>query len=936
MLNTISGHIINQIEQESILDLSKKAQNPIFAALVLGIFHKKIDELDANLLQKIIVIIPPSKMETSEAKAFFAKLENLDQQTLDRLLCDACEAGNLILVERFIQRGANIDAINNFGQTPLHLACENGHENVAAFLIGKGVNVDVKDNNDKTPFHLACENGHENVAAFLIGKGVNVDVKDNNGQTPFHLACENGHENVAAFLIEKGVNVDAIDNLGVTPLHYACYKGHENVAALLIKKGINVDAIDNFGSTPLHFACHEGHENVAAFLIEKGTNVDVKDNNGQTPLYFACISGNEKIVHLLIENGATIDAINGISNQTPLHIACEKGHDQIALLLLEKKANIDALNIDNRTPLHLACEKGHDQIAHLLIKEGANVDAKDEQDETPLHLACFSGNEKIALLLLEKDADLNAIDKYNRTPLHNACELGNEKIATLLIENGADLLAVDNYKMLPFYYLSPEKHHIAFLPEIPRNILDLILLDEEGNHEGACQKILSWKENAKEIISKGCMSSRFTHCILNYADLIDLDFVTEGWSDKKKFAHLSCLTPKTVHEIIGKITEEEREILLNQEVAKAIPSPSNELGVRYHVKEALINFANHCLVNLGDERSLESLSETLLTEARDLLNNIDNKTLAIACLDPDVQKCIYLYFEAMTPQQLKMTIPQLPPEYFAAIIKNFPLEIQIDWLPYAREEQIEAWNVDLSPLYDILETLKKFNSNTNLSDDEIKKASHLITIDAKVINLRCFASKLSSMLRVKKIKASDSLKKRLSNEIEYPLYQICDQLTDQSTLLQTKLYPRDSRDEYRCPISNDLIIDPVFLRFPPHITSRHAYDREWIKKCMQNKICDPLTNKSYDSYEIVPAGKHFQGLLLQEAWRIQDLDKALAIIEKGAPIDNSEIIRTLLEKKADEIQLEHLNAFRSNLERIKGPADLETKVRRLIHAKTYT
>ena len=76
--------------------------------------------------------------------------------------------------------------------TALMLACQNGHTEIAALLIEKGADKEAKDNLGWTPLMAAaCQNGHTEIAALLIDKGAHKEAKDNNGWTALMIACQN-------------------------------------------------------------------------------------------------------------------------------------------------------------------------------------------------------------------------------------------------------------------------------------------------------------------------------------------------------------------------------------------------------------------------------------------------------------------------------------------------------------------------------------------------------------------------------------------------------------------------------------------------------------------------------------------------------------------------------------------------------------------------
>jgi hypothetical protein len=70
--------------------------------------------------------------------------------------------------------------------------------------LAAGTDVNAKDDNGWTPLHLAAENGRKQVAELLIAKGADVNAKDDNGWTPLHLAVDGGHPEVADLLRKHG------------------------------------------------------------------------------------------------------------------------------------------------------------------------------------------------------------------------------------------------------------------------------------------------------------------------------------------------------------------------------------------------------------------------------------------------------------------------------------------------------------------------------------------------------------------------------------------------------------------------------------------------------------------------------------------------------------------------------------------------------------
>ena len=117
--------------------------------------------------------------------------------------------------------------------TPLHHLADYGGKDVSeifTMLIERGADIDATDKDGNTPLHraaLAVEYGTYNpfsaeVAAMLIQHGADIHAKNKSGETPLHIVAKDwkyaGSERVAAMLIERGADINARDKSGKTPL----------------------------------------------------------------------------------------------------------------------------------------------------------------------------------------------------------------------------------------------------------------------------------------------------------------------------------------------------------------------------------------------------------------------------------------------------------------------------------------------------------------------------------------------------------------------------------------------------------------------------------------------------------------------------------------------------------------------------------------------
>lgn len=119
------------------------------------------------------------------------------------------------------------DAKNiELGETPLHVAAAADHTATLKLLLEKGAAVDATNDFLRTPLHYAAIMGHYETVKLLCQAKANIHALDARGTTPLHDAAAAGHRKIYNYLIQLGASDSTLDNQGRSAA--SLIEGYEN------------------------------------------------------------------------------------------------------------------------------------------------------------------------------------------------------------------------------------------------------------------------------------------------------------------------------------------------------------------------------------------------------------------------------------------------------------------------------------------------------------------------------------------------------------------------------------------------------------------------------------------------------------------------------------------------------------------------------------
>lgn len=192
-------------------------------------------------------------------------------------LVSCAEDGDLVSVIAKLEEGADINALNENGDSALSLAAARGHKEIVLLLFTKGANVGSMNQQRETALVQAAKHGHDRILNILISHSESID--DYHCQMALGAAAERGHKKIVETLLQIGVDADKLDisdEKANTPLFKAARNGHEDVVRSLLLHGVRTDTFNFWNQTAMFAACQANQKMIALRLFKSGAEFDTK------------------------------------------------------------------------------------------------------------------------------------------------------------------------------------------------------------------------------------------------------------------------------------------------------------------------------------------------------------------------------------------------------------------------------------------------------------------------------------------------------------------------------------------------------------------------------------------------------------------------------------------------------------------------------------
>lgn len=315
------------------------------------------------------IATPKSEFEWDPLQLIATRKSEAKKSTIENdLLRTACANGDLDLVTRLLDQGADVNHQSKIGISPLHACVFSSNMKVAQLLLSRGADQMQGDESEMAPIHYAAAEGATAlVQLFVECAGTNIaGLIGAEGITPAHMAASIGHSNVLSYISE------------------AC--GPEFC-----------DQLDSQGNSPLHLASSRGHTDCVNVLLQMGCRSNLRNADQMTPLMAALKAEN---VHTTLAAVRLLLPFTEVIENDEVLIPQELMNNLNCAESAFEEYSTGAVKIEQTANIHTAVICDSISELRVLLFAGARVDMYDAQGFTPFHYACSKSRLDMVALML--------------------------------------------------------------------------------------------------------------------------------------------------------------------------------------------------------------------------------------------------------------------------------------------------------------------------------------------------------------------------------------------------------------------------------------------------------------------------------------------------------------------------------------------------------
>ncbi|KAA6425893.1 MAG: hypothetical protein FRX49_04268 [Trebouxia sp. A1-2] len=319
----------------------------------------------------------------------------------------ACEAGHADMVALLLSHGADVlERRPGSGMTLLHMVCQGAEweekvhpellgltilltqwqvevrQNMAAYptivniLVSHGADINARDRQGNTPLHYALKSSFTEAVKLLLDHGAGMDTRSHLGETVLSIAAKHSPPAIVSLLLSHGADAVARDKVhSKTALHCLAQGDQLEMAARLCRKQKDQSADPQLVSTFL-LNCMHVKKQLSAPAFRGRVRVKVRVRGCMDPLIDVALKRFAALLSRLLSAGADLEAVDD-EGLTPLHTAVKHRHPDLVEILLSYGARGFKMLLVTVRAIQ------NSESVSLLLAHGADPAVRDNQIAMP-------------------------------------------------------------------------------------------------------------------------------------------------------------------------------------------------------------------------------------------------------------------------------------------------------------------------------------------------------------------------------------------------------------------------------------------------------------------------------------------------------------------------------------------------------------------------
>jgi ankyrin repeat protein len=362
-----------------------------------------------------------------------------------------CHHGNIPLLNLLLRYEANINMINNDGESCVTVAARGGYTNCIALLLSSYQSISSPSSSSPSSSLVSKSSSSSSPISVSSYNEVNrtdksIEGDNDDNETPIVIY---GSTKILICVTQKLMElINKRSKYGIA-LYVAIQFDHYDTADLLLKcrSKVNSKSVSSDGMTCLMQAVMNGSMNMVALLLQYDADVMLKDKYGMSCLYKAAIKGHINIMMMLRdyicitkhqeqqqqpeeeeEKGKAIftsilNEQDYIYKETMLMKAARLGYRDIVTLLLDWGADVLIRNNSNNDAVHNARTveiKTLLQAAVVIAKKKKQQQQQQQQPHKVVRRKNRPSNTAASIIIDDRSTSISTIVSINTTLNHKS------------------------------------------------------------------------------------------------------------------------------------------------------------------------------------------------------------------------------------------------------------------------------------------------------------------------------------------------------------------------------------------------------------------------------------------------------------------------------------------------------------------------------------